>query len=186
MKWVDILSRLSEHTDGKEDNKDIVLLPPKLFVGTVELVTLNEDILSRVRAKVGLLEDSVIKGLATTLSGRKMGTSFTRRGASASPKTKSCKATLFDHTMTHQSLGIQASLRHMNSSPETIGGPACSVLSTSISLGVRPAKEPRLVNCWSRLPCSPIQSQEVHRKSFQLISLGNCQSHRGAMPSAWW
>ena len=54
--------------DGKEDNKDIVLLDPKLFVGAVELVTLDEDILSRVRARVGLLEDSVMKGLATASS----------------------------------------------------------------------------------------------------------------------
>ena len=30
--------------EGKEDNKDIVLLDPKLFVSTVELVTLEEDI----------------------------------------------------------------------------------------------------------------------------------------------
>ena len=51
--------------DGKENNKDIVLLDPKLFVGTVELVTLDEDILLRVRAKVGLLEDLVTKGLST-------------------------------------------------------------------------------------------------------------------------
>ena len=34
----------------------------------MELVTLEEDILSRVRAKVGLLEDLVIKGLATASS----------------------------------------------------------------------------------------------------------------------
>ena len=54
--------------DGKEDNKDIVLLDPKLFVGTVELVTLEEDLLSRIRAKAGLLEDSVTRGLATTSS----------------------------------------------------------------------------------------------------------------------
>ena len=65
MKRADILSRLSEHVGGKEDNKDIVLLNPKLFVSAVELVTLDEDILSRVRAKVGLLEGSIIKGLAT-------------------------------------------------------------------------------------------------------------------------
>ena len=52
--------------DGKEDNKDIVLLDPKLFVSTVELVTLNEYILSRVRAKAGLLEDLVTKGLSTS------------------------------------------------------------------------------------------------------------------------
>ena len=50
--------------DGKEDNKDIVLLDPKLFVSAVELVTLDEDILSRVRAKVELLEGSIMKGLA--------------------------------------------------------------------------------------------------------------------------
>ena len=67
MKWADILSHLSEHINGKEDNKDVILLSPKLFVGTVELVTLDEDILSRVRSKVGLLEGSVIKGLATAL-----------------------------------------------------------------------------------------------------------------------
>ena len=65
MKRADILSRLSEHADGKEDNKDIVLLDPKLFVGAVELLTLDEDILSRLRAKMGLLEDSVTKGLST-------------------------------------------------------------------------------------------------------------------------
>ena len=64
MKQADILSRLSEHMDGKEDNKDIVLLDPKLFVSAVELVTLDEDILSRVRAKVELLEGSIMKGLA--------------------------------------------------------------------------------------------------------------------------
>ena len=52
--------------DGKEDNKDIVLLDPKLFVGAAELITLDEDILSRVRTKVGLLEDSVTKGLGTS------------------------------------------------------------------------------------------------------------------------
>ena len=57
---------LSEHVDGKEDNKDIILLDPKLFVGAVGLITLDEDILSRVRAKVGLLEDSVTKGLGTS------------------------------------------------------------------------------------------------------------------------
>ena len=68
MKRADILSRLSEHVDGKEDNKDIVLLDPKLFVSAVELVTLDEDILSRVRAKAGLLEGSIIKGLAAGLS----------------------------------------------------------------------------------------------------------------------
>ena len=33
MRRADILSRLSEHVDGKEDNKDIILLDPKLFVG---------------------------------------------------------------------------------------------------------------------------------------------------------
>ena len=65
MRLADILSRLSEHVDGKEDNKDVVLLDPKLFVDAVKLVTLDEDILSRVRAKVGLLEDLVMKGLAT-------------------------------------------------------------------------------------------------------------------------
>ena len=54
--------------DGKEDNKDIVLLDSKLFVNAVELMTLDEDILSMVRAKVGLLEDSIMKGLATALS----------------------------------------------------------------------------------------------------------------------
>ena len=54
--------------DGKEDNKDVILLRPKLFIGTVELVTLEEDLLSRIRAKAGLLEDSVTRGLATTSS----------------------------------------------------------------------------------------------------------------------
>ena len=50
--------------DGREDNKDIVLLDSKLFIGAMELVTLDKDILSRVRAKVGLLEGSIVKGLA--------------------------------------------------------------------------------------------------------------------------
>ena len=68
MRRAGILSRLSEHVDGKEDNKDIVLLHPKLFIGTVELVTLEEDLLSRIRAKARLLEDSVTKGLATASS----------------------------------------------------------------------------------------------------------------------
>ena len=68
MKRADILSCLLEHMGGKEDNKDIVLLNPKLFVSTVELVTLDEDILLRVRAKVGLWEDSVVKGSATASS----------------------------------------------------------------------------------------------------------------------
>ena len=54
--------------DGKEDNKDIVLLNPKLFIGVVELATLDEDILTRVRAKVGLLDESIMKGLATASS----------------------------------------------------------------------------------------------------------------------
>ena len=45
MKRADILSHLSEHVDGKEDNKDIVLLDTKLFISTVELVTLDEDLL---------------------------------------------------------------------------------------------------------------------------------------------
>ena len=68
MRRADILSRLSEHVDGKEDNKDIILLDPKLFISAMELITLDEDILSRVRAKVGLLEDSITKGLATNSS----------------------------------------------------------------------------------------------------------------------
>ena len=54
--------------ERRTNNKDIVLLDPKLFVNVMELVTLDEDILSRVRAKVGLLEGSVMKGLATTSS----------------------------------------------------------------------------------------------------------------------
>ena len=87
MKQADILSHLSEHTDGKEDNKDIVLLDPKLFIGTVELVTLEENILSRVRAKVGLLEDSVIKGLATASSEQeKDGDLVYREGCICVPK----------------------------------------------------------------------------------------------------
>ena len=68
MKRADILSRLSEHVGGKEDNKDVILLHPKLFIGTVELITLEEDLLSRIRAKMGLLEDSVTRGLATASS----------------------------------------------------------------------------------------------------------------------
>ena len=44
MRRADILSHLSEHVDGKEDNKDVTLLDPKLFVGAVELVTLDEGI----------------------------------------------------------------------------------------------------------------------------------------------
>ena len=34
----------------------------------MELVTLDEDLLSRVRAKAGLLDDSITKGLAMTSS----------------------------------------------------------------------------------------------------------------------
>ena len=65
MRRADILSRLSEHVDVKEDNKDVVLLDPKLFICTIELKTLDEDILSRVRTKMGLMEGSITKRLAT-------------------------------------------------------------------------------------------------------------------------
>ena len=68
MRQADILSHLSEYVDGKEDNKDIILLDPKLFVNAMELVTLDEDILSRARAKMELLEDLVMRGLAIASS----------------------------------------------------------------------------------------------------------------------
>ena len=63
MKRADILSRLSEHVTGKEDNKDVILLDPKLFVGTIELDTLDVDLLRRIRALAGDIEDSVQKSL---------------------------------------------------------------------------------------------------------------------------
>ena len=68
MRRVDILSHLLEYVDGKEDNKDIVLLDPKLFIGAMKLMTLNEDVLSRIWAKEEFLEESVEKGLATRSS----------------------------------------------------------------------------------------------------------------------
>ena len=46
-----------------EDNKDIVLLDPKLFIGTIELDTLDEDLLRHIRALAGDIEDSVQKSL---------------------------------------------------------------------------------------------------------------------------
>ena len=63
MKRADILSRLSEHATGKEDNKDVILLDPKLFVGTIELDTLDVDLLRCIRALAGDIEDSVQKSL---------------------------------------------------------------------------------------------------------------------------
>ena len=73
--------------DEKEDNKNIILLDPKLFVGAVELVTFNKDILSRVRAKVGLLEESVARGLAAASSEwEKDGDLIYREGCICIPK----------------------------------------------------------------------------------------------------
>ena len=89
MKRVDILSSLSEHMDGKEDNKDIMLLNPKLFIHTIELVTLDKDILMRVKAKAKLLEELVKKGLATGSSEwEKDGDLMYREGCICVPKDK--------------------------------------------------------------------------------------------------
>ena len=64
MKWADILYQLSEHIDRRKDYKIIMLLDPKLFVGTVELVTLDMNILSRVYSNAQHLQDLVRKNLA--------------------------------------------------------------------------------------------------------------------------
>ena len=98
-------------------------------------------------------------------------------------ETNDFEKTLFENITMELREDIQDDIKHKNSSPETIGGPASKGIFGNTSMDAKHANELRHTGKKLTIHYTQMRSPTHHGNIFQSISLGNYLNQMASTPS---